>query len=138
MYKFSQRSLDTLKGIHPKLVEVMQRAIKDSPIDFTVTNGVRTTAQQQALYAQGRTKPGAIVTNADGIKNKSNHQPKADGFGYAVDIFPYYNGSVQVNDDKGLRIIATHIKAVAKKLGYVIEWGGDWKSITDYPHFELK
>ena len=138
MNKFSQRSLNSLKGIHPDLVKVMTEAVKYSPIDFTITDGVRTTAQQQALYAKGRTVPGTKVTNADGIRSKSNHQAKSDGYGYAVDLYAYHSGKVQVNDDKSLKIIATHIKSVAKDLGVKIEWGGDWKSIIDYPHFELK
>jgi len=138
MYKFSQKSIDNLQGVHPKLREVIETAITDSPVDFTVTDGVRTTEQQKELYAQGRTKPGAVVTNADGVTFKSNHQAKADGYGYAVDLYPYYNGSVQVNDVAKLKQIAAHIKSTAQKLGYAIEWGGDWTSIKDYPHFELK
>ena len=137
--KFGQRSLNSLKGIHPDLVKVMTESVKYSPIDFTITDGLRTTAQQQALYAKGRTTSGSKVTNADGVKNKSNHQAKTDGFGYAVDLYAYYDGKVQVNDDKTIiNKIAPHIKQVAKNLGINIEWGGDWKSFKDYPHFELK
>ncbi|TWP28818.1 M15 family peptidase [Apibacter muscae] len=134
---FSKRSKNNLKGIHPNLVKVMNEAIKNTPIDFTITDGIRTTEQQKELYAKGRTNPGKIVTNADGVRNKSNHQPKADGYGYAVDLYPYYNGSVQVNDDIRLRTIASHILNTAKSLGIRIEWGGHWK-FRDYPHFELK
>ena len=138
-FKFGTRSLKSLKGIHPDLSKVLTKAIETSPIDFTITDGLRTTAQQKALYAKGRTTSGSIVTNADGVKNKSNHQAKSDGYGYAVDLYPYYNGSVQVNDDKTLiNKIAPHIKKVAKEMGINIEWGGDWKSFKDYPHFELK
>lgn len=139
MYKFGSRSLKNLEGIHPDLVKVMKEAIKESPSDFTITDGVRTTAQQQALYAKGRTTAGSKVTNVDGVKSKSNHQVKSDGYGYAVDLYAYYNGSVQVNDDKTIiNKIAPHIKATAKKLGITIQWGGDWTSFKDYPHFELK
>lgn len=138
-FKFGTRSLKSLKGIHPDLNKVLTKSIETSPVDFTITDGLRTTAQQKALYAKGRTTSGSIVTNADGVKNKSNHQAKSDGYGYAVDLYPYYNGSVQVNDDKTLiNKIAPHIKKVAKELGIKIEWGGDWKSFKDYPHFELK
>lgn len=137
MAVFSKRSKDNLKGIHPNLIKVMNEAIKETPIDFTITDGLRTVEQQKALYAKGRTKPGRIVTKADGIRNKSNHQPKADGYGYAVDLYAYYNGSVQVNDDIRLRTIAQHILSTAKKLGISVVWGGHWK-FRDYPHFELK
>jgi peptidoglycan LD-endopeptidase CwlK len=138
MYHYSKRSLKNLEGIHPDLVKVMTEAIKNSPVDFTITDGVRTTAEQQILYAQGRTKPGRIVTNADGIRNKSNHQAKTDGYGYAVDLYPFYGGTVQLNDHTRLRAIADHIKKTAKQLNIKIEWGGDWAKFRDYPHFELK
>lgn len=138
MYTFGERSKRNLQGIHPDLVKVMEAAIKTSTVDFTITDGVRTTAQQQALYAQGRTTAGKIVTNADGVKSKSNHQIKDDGFGHAVDLYPYYNGSVQLNDVAKLKQIAAHIKEVSKRLGVDIVWGGDFKSIVDMPHFELK
>lgn len=138
MKNFSARSLRNLKGIHPDLVKVMTEAIKDSPVDFTITDGIRTVSEQAALYAQGRTKPGKVVTHVDGINKKSNHQIKADGYGYAVDLYPFKNGSVQVNDADGLKVIAVHIKSVAKKLNINVEWGGDWISFKDFPHFELK
>ena len=92
--KFSQRSLNSLNGIHPDLVKVMKEAIKYCPADFTITDSLRTTVEQQALYAKGKTVPGGIVTNADGVKNKSNHQAKSDGYGYAVDLYPYHSGKV--------------------------------------------
>ena len=141
MPKFSQRSIEALKGVHPDMVKLMTESIKESPFDFTITEGVRTIARQQQLYAQGRTAKGIIVTNVDGVKKKSNHQPKEDGFGYAVDLYPFYNGSVQVQDKDvipRLKAIAIHIKAVAKCLGISITWGGDFKSLHDPPHFELK
>lgn len=140
MANFSKRSLDNLKGVHPNLVKVMSEAIKDTPYDFTITEGVRTVSRQQQLYAQGRTTKGIIVTKADGIKNKSNHQPKSDGYGHAVDLYPFYNGSVQVNDKDvvpRLKTIAKHIKATGTRLGIEIDAGVDWKFI-DMPHFQLK
>ena len=136
MPKFSQRSIDALKGVHPDLVKLMTEAIKDSPVDFTVTEGVRTAERQQMLFKQ-RPK----VTNVDGIIKKSNHQVKSDGYGHAVDLYPFYNGSVQVQDKEvipKLKLIAVHIKSVAKCLGISITWGGDFKSLHDPPHFELK
>ena len=140
MKGFSKRSLDNLVGVHPNLVKIMKEAIKDSPVDFTITEGLRTTARQKQLYAQGRTTPGIRVTQKNGVTSKSNHQAKKDGFGHAVDLYPYYNGAVQVSDKEvipKLKLIAVHIKAVAKCLGLKITWGGDWKSPYDPPHFEL-
>ncbi len=141
MKTLGKRSLNSLQGVHPKLKELLMEAIKECPIDFTIISGVRTTAEQQALYAQGRTLPGKKVTNVDGVYKKSNHQAKNDGFGYAVDLYPYVNGSVQVNHKdvpKWLKEIAEHIKKVAFCMKIEITWGGDWKSLVDMPHFELK
>ena len=145
-YSFAQSSLDKMEKVHPKLVEVMKAAIENSPFDFRITDGARTTEEQFALYQIGRGKPGRIVTNCDGKKFKSNHQIKADGFGHAVDIFPCgvtENGvyrkftSEEGYDEKKLKLIANHILAVAKSKNVNIEWGGDWK-MHDTPHFELK
>lgn len=130
-------SLSRLNGVHPDLVKVIEEAIKETPIDFSVISGVRTTAEQKALYAQGRTTRGSIVTNADGVKNKSNHQAKSDGYGHAVDICPYVNGQLDWNNTANFKIIAAHILAIASCLGIDVEWGGNWK-FTDLPHFQLK
>lgn len=154
MSKFSQRSLDALKGVNPKLVRVLMSAIIDTPYDFTINEGLRTTATQKKYYSWGRTvvnpntgplknKPlGAIVTTKDGVKNKSDHQAKADGFGEAVDLVPfsrdkYGKGFLDWNNDKAYNAIAKHIKAKAKELGIKIRWGGDFKTMMDKPHFEL-
>jgi len=140
MPQFSKRSLDNLQGVHPDLARVLHCAILDTPIDFTIVEGVRTQARQQQLYAQGRTAPGPRVTNADGVRSKSNHQAKADGYGHAVDLYPIVDGKLQVNGaavTKALGEIAKHIKATANQIGVRITWGGDWKSPYDPPHFEL-
>lgn len=140
MAKFSKRSEGALRGVHPDLVRVMREAIKDTPVDFTIISGVRTLEEQQALYAQGRTKPGAIVTNSDGVRFKSNHQVKADGYGHAIDLYPYVGGGLLVTQPTVpalLGQINVHIQHTAARLGVRIAWGGDWK-MRDYPHFELK
>nr|WP_295688060.1 M15 family metallopeptidase [uncultured Leptotrichia sp.] len=153
MYSFSQESLDKMKKVHPKLVEVMKAAIVNSPFDFRITDGARTTEEQFALYQQGRTvlydkkgKKLKKVTNCDGKTFKSNHQLKSDGYGYAVDIFltgVYENGVYRKFSDsegydvKKLKIVANHILAVAKSKNVKVEWGGNWK-MNDTPHFELK
>jgi len=138
MAAFGKASLAKLEGVHPDLVKVLKKAIIDTPVDFTIDQGTRTTAYQQSLYAKGRTTAGEIVTNADGVKNKSNHQIKSDGYGWAVDLYPYVNGKVQYNDVTNLRIISAHILATAKCMGIKVDWGGGWKTFKDYPHFELK
>lgn len=138
MNKLSKRSKDTLKGVHPDLVKVIEAAITDCPVDFTVVQGVRTAEYQNSLYQQGRTKPGPKVTDKDGYKKKSNHQIKADGYGHAVDLYPYVNGAADVNDKQNLLpVIAAHVMATAKCMGVALEWGGNWKVLVDKPHFEL-
>lgn len=144
MANFSKRSLDNLKGVHPNLVKIMQEAIKSTPVDFTITEGLRTVARQQELYSYGRTKLNpdtkkmTKVTNVDGIKKKSNHQPKSDGYGHAVDLYPYINGSVRTSGyPKETKQLADHIQSVANKLNIKIRRGIDWKSFPDAPHFEL-
>ena len=144
-YRFGERSLSNLENVNPDLVKVMMEAIKTSPVDFTIVEGLRSKERQQYLFSQGRTRPGKKVTNADGIKNLSNHQDEADGkkdgLGSAVDLFPFFLGKVQVDHKdtiKNLKLIADHIKKVAASLKIEIVWGGDWKKPYDPPHFQLK
>jgi peptidoglycan L-alanyl-D-glutamate endopeptidase CwlK len=127
--------IDKLAGVHPALINRV-RLILDAMATLghpmLVTDGVRTQAQQQALYAKGRTAPGSKVTNVDGVRVKSNHQPKADGFGHAVDCcFFDERGKPSWAESHPWRLYGE----MAKALGLV--WGGDWKSIVDKPHVEL-
>ena len=141
MYKLGIRSKNNLIGVHPLLVKLIEASITTSPVDFTVVEGVRSEQRQKELYAQGRIKPGVKVTNVDGVNKKSNHQVKKDGYGYAVDIYPFFLGQVQVNHKdtiKCLKQIADHIKKKAIEMNISITWGGDWKNPYDPPHFELK
>ena len=147
-YVLSDASIEKMKGVHPKLIELMKKAICDSPYDFKIIQGLRTAEYQNSLYQQGRTKPGKIVTKLDGYNKKSNHQAKADGYGHAVDIAVcgHYdqNGNyvksttdAEMFDNKKLVEISRHVKAVAKEMGLEIVWGGDWKTLYDTPHYEL-
>jgi putative secretion activating protein len=147
-YVLSEASIEKMKGVHPKLIELMKKAIGDSPYDFKIVQGLRTAEYQNSLYQQGRTKPGKIVTKLDGYNRKSNHQAKSDGYGHAVDIAVCgqydQNGNyvkcttdAEMFDNKKLVEISKHIKAVAKDMGLEIVWGGDWKTLYDTPHYEL-
>lgn len=126
--------MSKLEGVHPALTDKVTRilhALAELGVPMLVTDGVRTEAQQRALYAQGRTKPGKIVTNADGVKVKSNHQPKADGYGHAVDCCFLVDGKPSWDHKLPWRLYGE----AAKALG--LRWGGEFKSITDKPHVEL-
>lgn len=126
-YKFSKRSLNNLVGVHPMLVQLMHEAIKTTPIDFVITEGVRTAKRQQELFKQGKSK-------CDGIKKRSNHQVKADGYGHAVDLYPY---PVDLKDLERFRALAAHILKKAEELNISIEWGGNFKTLVDMPHYEI-
>ena len=147
MFILSDKSLEKLKGVHPKMVDVIKESIKNAPFDFRITHGLRSAEEQNRLYQCGRTIKGLKVTNCDGYVKKSNHQAKADGYGYAIDIFicGYVENGKYIKitsteegyDYKKLKAVADHIKATAKKLNVNISWGGDWARFKDYPHFEL-
>lgn len=82
------RDAQRLTGVHPILVDAIEDVFARMEAQGTpmfVVCGVRTAEEQAALYAQGRTGPGAIVTYKDGVRHKSDHQVEADGFGHAVD-----------------------------------------------------
>lgn len=121
-----------LDGLHPSLVEKVQKvlaAMAALGFPMKVVQGLRTAEQQAALYAQGRTAPGKIVTNADGVTHKSNHQARQDGLGHAVDCA--FVGPDPFADSLPWGAYGACCKAVG------LAWGGDWKSITDRPHAEL-
>lgn len=83
-----QSHFERLVEVHPTLVAIIKKVFDEMEAESApmfVVMGVRSAAEQAALYAQGRTASGLIVTNCDGIKHPSPHQPKPDGFGHAVD-----------------------------------------------------
>lgn len=123
-----------LQGVHPRLIAAYQRisyALAELGHPIIVTDGLRTLEQQQKLFAQGRTAPGAKVTNADGVSAKSNHQAKDDGLGYAIDCAFLVNGKPSWDDSHPWRLYGE----AAKSLG--LRWGGDWQGLVDRPHIEL-
>ena len=87
MPHFSTLSDWRLDSCHPDLGRLFREVVKH--FDCSVIYGRRTTEEQIALYAKGRTAPGKIVTYCDGVTKKSNHQAKADGLSWAVDAAPY-------------------------------------------------
>lgn len=119
-FKFGQRSLKNLNGIHPDLRKVMDHAIQNSPIDFMVIEGLRTLDRQKELVKAGASK----TMNSRHIT------------GHAVDIVPMLNGKIRF-DWPLYHQLAPVIKASANLLGIPIVWGGDWRTFKDGPHFEL-
>lgn len=120
-------SQNRLAKVHPKLAAGVTRLIEElatQGLTVEVVQGLRTFAEQDALFAQGRTKKGQIVTNAKG--GQSNHN-----YGLAVDLCPFVDGKPQWNDNLGF----VRIGAEAVKQG--LEWGGSWKKFIDKPHVQL-
>jgi peptidoglycan L-alanyl-D-glutamate endopeptidase CwlK len=127
-YRLSQRSEKALVGVHPDLVACVRRALELTTQDFTVVEGLRTLERQRELVAKGASKT-----------LKSRHLKQQDGYGHAVDIYPYYNRSVQVDAPfSRFRDISRAMKQAAGELGILITWGGDWKSFVDSPHYQLE
>ncbi|ELP1219468.1 M15 family metallopeptidase [Listeria monocytogenes] len=114
------------KSVADKTRNVIKKMAKKG-IYLCVAQGYRSSAEQNALYAQGRTKPGAVVTNAKG--GQSNHN-----YGVAVDLCLYTSDGKNVIWESTTSRWKTVVSAM-KAEGF--EWGGDWKSFKDYPHFEL-
>lgn len=138
-FTFSRRSLDALAGVHPDLVRVVRRALSLGVIDFMVTEGVRSQARQLDLYAQGRTRPGKIVT---WTKNSRHFKSTRTGYGHAVDLLP---APFDYKDVRPFDALAGAMFAAADIEGVAIRWGADWdrdgrareRGETDSPHFEL-
>jgi len=119
-YNFGERSNKRLEGVHADLVRVMRRAIAESDIDFTILEGLRTTERQRQLVAKGASKT-----------MRSRHIS-----GHAVDIAPIIDGKVSW-DWPLYRKIARVVKEAALKEGVKVEWGGDWRTFKDGPHWQL-
>lgn len=144
-FSLSQISIDRLSGVHPDLVKVVKRAIEISPIDFMVVQGLRTKEQAWENWGKGRT---AAQLKAKGVPVKyakpneskvtwlSNPLSSNHMTGNAVDLAPVPYAKYKDDIDRH-KIMAESVKKAAIELGVKIEWGGDWKSAKDYPHFEI-
>ena len=120
-FKLSQRSLDRMKGVDERLVNVVKRAIEISEVDFIVTEGLRTKERQAELLKAGATR----TMNSKHIVGK------------AVDLAAVVSGQVRW-DWPLYSKLATAMKRAAEILNVKIEWGGDWVTFKDGPHFQLK
>lgn len=124
--------MDHLSGLNPILVDKIHRVLiymASQGHGMRICQGLRTVAQQQELFAQGRTKPGKRVTNCDGVVKKSRHQQAADGFGKAVDCC--FNSP----DPFGIKNPWDVFGKAVEAEGLV--WGGRFSSPVDLDHAEL-
>lgn len=117
MYQLGVKSQSRLNGVHPDLVSVVKRAIEITEQDFTVLEGLRSIDRQKELVESGKS-----------TTMNSRHLT-----GHAVDIAPW---PISWDWDY-FYPIADAMKEAAKELGVDIEWGGDWNSFPDGPHFQL-
>lgn len=119
-FRLSERSLRRLAGVHPRLVALVKEAAALTPVDFMVTEGLRTAERQAALVRAGASRT-----------RNSRHLT-----GHAVDVAALVDGQVRWDWPLYPRIAAA-FKAAAARQGTPIVWGGDWPRLRDGPHFEL-
>jgi len=133
-YRYSSRSLSRLNTAHPDLVLLFTEALDapDSPSDITILEGFRSEQRQNELYNQGKSQ----------LKWPRSYHNKTPS--RAVDAAPYVNGGISW-DWTYYHPLAAHLKATWARLqaeGRVssdlrLEWGGDWQSFPDGPHWQL-
>lgn len=118
--KLDARSERNLQGVHPDLALVVRLASKLSPLKFIVTEGLRTKERQADLVRAGASKT-----------YRSRHIT-----GHAVDIAVKVGNEVRW-DWPLYRTVSVHFKEAARRLGVELEWGGDWITLKDGPHYQL-
>lgn len=119
MVHLGSTSKQRLSTIKPELQKVCLKAFETVPFDVTILEGIRTKERQKQLVAEGRSQT-----------MNSRHLT-----GDAVDIAPY---PIDWKDVARFKTLSEHMKAASKELNIPIEWGGDWKSLVDCPHYQLK
>lgn len=113
-------------NIHPDIRQAATRFINAAELEgiaLRITSGFRSIAEQDKLYAQGRTTAGGIVTNAKGGSSYHN-------FGLAIDVVEIKDGKADWNTTQWAKI-----GEIGKQYGF--EWGGDWAKFVDKPHFQM-
>lgn len=128
-FSLSAASRKNMTGVHPDLRQIIEGAIVLSAVDFGIAaQAVRTPAEQNALFRAGRSQK-------DGYKAVSNHQPRADGWGHAVDLTPYVGGRYIITDEAWEHYpkIASAMSTAAKALGWAarLKWGCNWTETMD-------
>lgn len=113
------KSRAELKGVHPDLVRVVERAIQITSQDFSVHDGLRTLEEQKRLVAAGASQT-----------MNSKHRPQSDGYGHAVDLVPYINGKLRW-EWPAIYPIAAAVWQASRELGVPIRWGGAWINLSE-------
>ncbi len=125
-FGFSKSSLKHREGIDTRLIEILDRAIEITVIDFGIPKdgGLRSAERQNELCLEG-------LSMCDGYVKPSNHQT-----GNAFDVYAYVDGKASWQSEH-LAYVAAAILQASCELGYQLKWGGLWTSFVDMPHFEL-
>jgi peptidoglycan LD-endopeptidase CwlK len=125
MYKFSDRSLSKLEGVHPDLVKVCNRAIQISPYDFGIIDGVRDIETQKKYVAEGKSQT-----------MDSKHLIQDDGYSHAIDFAVYVDCKITWEIGYYRKVVQAFFTA-AIELGVQIEAGCLWKNFIDGVHLQL-
>lgn len=120
-HEFSEKSKSKLNGVDSRLVQIAVLALQLSPVDFGITEGLRTLERQKQLVKAGASKT-----------LRSKHLE-----GKAIDVVAYLDGEVRW-DWPLYEKIAKAFKQAADELGYKITWGGNWATFKDGPHFQIE
>lgn len=126
MFYLGKTSLSRLKGVRPDLVRVVTRAIEITPIDFGVTEGLRTLETQKRHMINGKT-----------TTMNSKHLDQGDGYSYAVDLYCRDNYGKITWEHKWFRLVVQAMFTAAIEQQVYIKAGGLWRTFLDSPHFEL-
>lgn len=124
MYKWSKKSSDRLSTCDKRLQDMANMMLERSAFDLTITDGYRTKEEQDEAFKSGKSR--AVFG-----KSKHNVFPSQ-----AIDIVPYpINWNTK---DPRWQEMALNAMWCAGKLGFEITWGGNFISLPDKPHFEIK
>jgi peptidoglycan LD-endopeptidase CwlK len=124
----ASRAIDDLLPTVAGMAHAMLAACDAAGLPVVVACTYRSNIEQNALYAQGRTLPGRIVTHARGGQSLHNLRR-------ALDVYPLDAGKLAGTDSAAGRALWARLGAIGKGAGF--EWGGDW-AMRDYPHFQFK
>lgn len=113
-YSLGAKSLAELEGVHTALIGVVKRAIEITDQDFSVHDGLRTTAEQKEYVRRGVSKT-----------MNSMHMKQLSGYGHAVDLVPYINGQLRW-EWKPIFVIAAAVRKAAEEVNVDLIWGGVW------------
>lgn len=120
----NSRDINDLLPCVAERVKKFVASCKAEGIDLLITSTYRDNESQNALYAQGRTKAGKIVTNAKGGDSFHNYR-------CAIDVVPLINGKPEWNTNAA---VWQTVAKLGKQAG--LEWAGDWKTFKELAHFQ--